>query len=175
MAIITKDTIEEIRARCNIVEVVGAYLPQLRRRGATYKCNCPFHQEKTPSFTVNDARQIFHCFGCGVGGDVFRFVMDYEKVDFVTAVSILAERAGVEVKYEGGGQPQQGGNKDVLYKLHSDAAAFYHRMLLESPEGADARRYLEERELPPDVVRDFQLGFAPQEWEGLLSRAVKKG
>ncbi len=175
MAIISKDTIEEIRARCNIVEVVGAYLPQLRRRGSTYKCNCPFHQEKTPSFTVNDARQIFHCFGCGAGGDVFRFVMDYEKVDFVTAVNILAERAGVEVKYEGGGVPEQSGNKDVLYKLHSDAAAFYHRMLLESPEGADARRYLEERDLSPDLVKEFQIGYAPQDWEGLLSRALKKG
>ncbi len=175
MAIISKDTIEEIRARCNIVEVVGAYLPQLRRRGATYKCNCPFHQEKTPSFTVNDARQIFHCFGCGAGGDVFGFVMDYEKVDFVTAVNILAERAGVEVRYEGGGTPEKSGNKDVLLKLHTDAAAFYHRMLLESPEGADARRYLEERDLPPDVVKQFQVGYAPNDWEGLISRALKKG
>ncbi len=175
MAIISKETIEEIRARCSIVEVVGAYLPQLRRRGSTYKCNCPFHQEKTPSFTVNDARQIFHCFGCNAGGDVFRFVMDYEKVDFVTAVSILAERAGVEVKYEGGGQPEKGGNKDVLYKLHTDAAAFYHRMLLDSPDAADARRYLEERDLPPDLVKQFQIGYAPNDWEGLLSRALKKG
>lgn len=175
MAIISKETIEEVRARCNIVEVVGAYLPQLRRHGSTHKCNCPFHQEKTPSFTVNDTRQIFHCFGCGVGGDVFRFVMDYEKVDFVTAVNILAERVGVEVRYEGGGVPEKGGNKDVLYKLNADAATFYHRLLLESPEGADARRYLEERELPPDIIKDFQIGCAPNDWEGLISKAVKKG
>ena len=94
---IPKETIEEIRARCNIVEVVGAYLPQLRRRGSTYKCNCPFHQEKTPSFTVNDARQIFHCFGCGAGGDIFRFVMDYEKVDFVTAHTINGDRGDFPV------------------------------------------------------------------------------
>jgi DNA primase len=174
MAMIPKETIEEIRARCNIVDVVGAYLPQLKRRGTTYKCNCPFHQEKTPSFTVNDARQIFHCFGCGAGGDVFRFVMEYEKVDFVTAVNILAERAGVEIQYEGG-QPEKSGNKDVLYKLHSDAAAFYHRMLLDSPEGAEARRYLEERDLPLEIIKEFQIGYAPNEWEGLLSRAVKKG
>ncbi len=174
MAMIPKEQIEEIRTRCNIVEVVGAYLPQLRRRGSTYKCNCPFHQEKTPSFTVNDARQIFHCFGCGAGGDVFRFVMDYEKVDFVTAVNILAERVGVEVVYEGG-QPEKSGNKDVLYKLHTDAAAFYHRMLLDSPDGADARRYLEERDLPTDVVKAFQIGYAPNDWEGLITRAMKKG
>ncbi|WP_372846371.1 DNA primase [Pontiella sp.] len=174
MAMIPKETIEEIRARCNIVEVVGAYLPELRRRGSTYKCNCPFHKEKTPSFTVNDARQIFHCFGCGAGGDVFRFVMDYEKVDFVTAVSVLAERVGVEIVYEGG-QPEKSGNKDVLYKLHTDAAAFYHRMLLDSAEGAEARRYLEERDLPVEIIKEFQIGFAPNEWEGLLGRALKKG
>lgn len=174
MAMIPKETIEEIRARCNIVDVVGAYLPELRRRGSTYKCNCPFHKEKTPSFTVNDARQIFHCFGCGAGGDVFRFVMEYEKVDFVTAVNVLAERAGVEVVYEGG-RPEKSGSKDVLYKLHTDAAAFYHRMLLDSPDAAEARRYLEERELPDEIIREFQIGYAPNEWEGLLSRAVKKG
>jgi DNA primase len=174
MAMIPKETIEEIRARCNIVEVVGAYLPELRRRGSTYKCNCPFHKEKTPSFTVNDARQIFHCFGCGAGGDVFRFVMDYEKVDFVTAVSVLAERVGVEIVYEGG-QPEKSGNKDVLYKLHTDAAAFYHRMLLDSAEGAEARRYLEERDLPLDIIKEFQIGYAPNGWEELLGRALKKG
>ena len=174
MAIIAKEVIEEIRSRCNIVEVVGAYLPQLRRRGSTYKCNCPFHQEKTPSFTVNDARQIFHCFGCGAGGDVFGFVMEYEKVDFVTSVAILAERSGVEIRYEGG-TPEKSGNKDVLYKLHTEAAAFYHRMLLDSPDAADARRYIEERELPPDIVKAFQIGFAPNEWDGLMKKALKKG
>lgn len=170
---IPKEVIEEVRARCNIVEVVGAYLPQLKRRGSTFKCNCPFHQEKTPSFTVNDARQIFHCFGCGAGGDVFRFVMDYEKVDFVTAISILAERVGVEVRYEGG-PPEKSGNKDVLYKLHTEAAAFYHRMLLDSPDAVEARRYLKERDLPPELVKQFQIGYAPNEWEGLMKRALKK-
>lgn len=172
---ISKESIEEIRSRCDIVEVVGSYLPQLRRRGSTYKCNCPFHQEKTPSFTVNDARQIFHCFGCGAGGDVFRFVMEYEKVDFVTAVSLLAERVGVEVVYEGGEAPEKSGNKDVLFKLHSDAALFYLRILTDSPDAAEARRYLEERDLPPDLVKEFQIGYAPNEWDGLLKRALKKG
>jgi len=174
MAMIPKETIEEIRSRCNVVEVVGSYLPQLRRRGATFKCNCPFHQEKTPSFTVNEVRQIFHCFGCGAGGDVFRFVMDYEKVDFVTAIKILAERAGVEITYEGG-QPENSGDKDTLFKIHRDAAAFYHRLLTEGAEGAEARRYLEERDLPADILKDFQIGFAPNEWDGLMKRALKKG
>jgi DNA primase len=173
MAMIPKETIEEIRSRCNVVEVVSAYLPQLRRRGSTFKCNCPFHQEKTPSFTVNETRQIFHCFGCGAGGDVFRFVMEYEKVDFVTAVKILAERAGVEIVYEGG-LPEKSGDKDALYKIHREAAAFYHRLLTEGTEGAEARRYLEERDLPPDIVKEFQIGFAPNDWDGLMKRALKK-
>jgi len=174
MAMIPKETIEEIRGRCNVVEVVGSYLPQLRRRGATFKCNCPFHQEKTPSFTVNETRQIFHCFGCGAGGDIFRFVMEYEKVDFVTAVKILADRAGVEIVYEGG-QPEKSGDKDALYKVHREAAAFYHRLLMEGTEGAEARRYLEERDLPADILKEFQVGFAPNEWDGLMKRALKKG
>ncbi len=174
MAMIPKATIEEIRSRCNVVEVVGSYLPQLRRRGATFKCNCPFHQEKTPSFTVNETRQIFHCFGCGAGGDVFHFVMEYEKVDFVTAVKILADRAGVEIVYEGG-QPEKSGDKDALYKIHREAAAFYHRLLTEGTEGAEARRYLEERDLPTDLLKEFQVGFAPNEWDGLMKRALKKG
>lgn len=174
MAMIPKETIEEIRGRCNVVEVVGAYLPQLRRRGSTFKCNCPFHQEKTPSFTVNETRQIFHCFGCGAGGDVFRFVMEYEKVDFVTAVKILADRAGVEIIYEGG-HPEKSGDKDALYKVHREAAAFYHRLLTEGTEGAEARRYLEERDLPADLLKEFQVGFAPNEWDGLMKRALKKG
>lgn len=171
---IPKETIEEIRSRCNVVEVIGSYLPQLRRRGSTYKCLCPFHEEKTPSFTVNETRQIYHCFGCGAGGDVFRFIMEYEKTDFVTAVKMLAERVGVEVVFEGG-ESEPRGDKETLYKLHRDAAAFYHRLLTAGNEGAEARRYLEERALPPELLKEFQIGFAPNEWDGLLQRAVKKG
>lgn len=174
MAMIPKEQIEQIRFQSNIVEVVGAYLPALRRRGNTFKCNCPFHQEKTPSFTVNETRQIFHCFGCGAGGDVFRFIMEYEKVDFVTAVKILADRANIEIVYEGG-ESEKSGNKDELYKIHSDAAAFYHRLLMQGTDGAEARRYLEERDLPPEVLKDFMIGYSPNEWDGLLNRALKKG
>ena len=101
MALIPKETIEEIRSRSNIVDVISAYLPELRRRGSTHKCCCPFHKEKTPSFTVNDERQIFHCFGCGAGGDVFRFVQDYEKVDFIGAVQLLADRVGLRLFLKG--------------------------------------------------------------------------
>ena len=174
MALIPKETIEEIRSRSNIVDVITAYLPELRRRGSTHKCCCPFHKEKTPSFTVNDERQIYHCFGCGAGGDVFRFVQDYEKVDFIGAVQLLADRVGVEVVFEGGRREDQTG-KEVLLKLQSDAAAYYHRILMQGREGEMARRYLQERDLPVEMMKAFQIGFAPDEWEGLLSRALKKG
>ena len=176
MALISKTTIEEIRSRCNVVEVVASYLPQLRRRGATFKCNCPFHQEKTPSFTVNETRQIFHCFGCGVGGDVFRFVMEYEKVDFYTAINILADRYGIEIVYEDGGKPAENrGNKDVLFKVHREAATFYHHLLLKKTVAAEGRRYLQERDFPEELLSDFQIGFAPNEWDGFMKYAQKKG
>lgn len=163
-----------IRVRCNIADVVGAYLPQLRQRGTTFKCNCPFHEEKTPSFTVNEARQIFHCFGCGAGGDVFRFVMDFEKVDFVTAVKMLADRAGVEIIYEDG-VSERSGDKDALYKIHRAAAAFYHDFLLNRPEGEEARRYLKERDLTDEAAGQFQIGCAPPEWDELIKHLAKKG
>ena len=92
--IIPKNLIEDIRARCDVVDVLGSYL-QLKRAGSTFRALCPFHKEKTPSFHVNPQRQIFHCFGCGEGGDVFKFGMKYENVDFGAAARILAQRAGV--------------------------------------------------------------------------------
>jgi len=176
MPLISTTTLEEIRARCNVVEVVSSYLPQLRRKGSTFKCNCPFHQEKTPSFTVNETRQIFHCFGCGVGGDIFRFVMEYEKVDFQTAVHILADRCGVEVAFEGGGTGSaKKGNKDVLFKIHREAAAFFQDFLFKAADSKNAQRYLEERDLPSDLLKDFQVGFAPNQWDGLMKYLLKKG
>ena len=97
---IPKEIIEEVRSRCDIVDLVSSYLPELRKRGATYKCCCPFHNEKTPSFTVNQERQIYHCFGCGANGDVFSFVQEYDKLDFLSAVQFLADRTGVKIIYD---------------------------------------------------------------------------
>ena len=174
MAIISKATIEEVRSRSSIVEVISEYLPELRKRGGTYKCCCPFHKEKTPSFTVNNERQIYHCFGCGASGDVFSFVMEYEKIEFVGAVQILADRAGVEVVFDGG-RSEKKSNKDILLKLNSEASNFYHRVLEQGKEGEVARRYMQERELPSEIIKEFQIGYAPDGWDGLLSRALKKG
>jgi len=174
MGTIPKDQIEEIRFRNDIVDVVSSYLPSLKRAGSIWKCNCPFHQEKTPSFTVNDKMQIYHCFGCGASGDVFSFVMEFEKVDFVTAVKLLADRAGIELHYDDGTSENRT-EKDVLYKIHKDAAMYYHRLLMNSPEGAVARRYVEERELPPEILKEFLIGYAPKGWDMLMNKALKKG
>lgn len=156
---IPKHTLDQIRDANDIVEVVSTYLP-LKRAGASYKALCPFHKEKTPSFHVNPARQIFHCFGCGKGGDVFRFIMEYENVDFTTAVRILAQRAGIPVEWEadsGSGAV----NKDLLYRVLEDAATAFRAYLLKSPEAARAREYLEKRGLGRSAIDDFLIGYAP--------------
>src|SRR6056297_1767581 len=125
--IISKQSIEEVRFRCDIVEVIGDYL-QLKRAGSTFKALCPFHNEKTPSFVVNPERQIFHCFGCGQGGDVFTFLEETEGVDFTTAVEMLAQKAGVKLQYDRGGSTRTS-ERDVLYRIHEDVAEFYRRCL----------------------------------------------
>ena len=134
--IIPKRTLEDIRFRNDIVDVIGASL-NLKRAGSAHKALCPFHKEKTPSFHVNQQRQIYHCFGCGAGGDVFRFLMQYEGVDFMTAVKMLAQRAGIPLELEDGGP--DAGDKVALLKLHTDMAAFYHRILLTHSSAERAR------------------------------------
>lgn len=168
--VLLKPLIEQIRAANDILEVIGAYLP-LKRAGSTFKALCPFHKEKTPSFNVHPQRQIFHCFGCGAGGDVFRFIMQYEGVDFLGAVRILAQRAGIRVEW-GEAERREGPDKDLLLKIHEGVAALYHQALLKSPA---ARRYLEERELGEQIIRDFLLGYAPDAWDAVLRWGGKQG
>lgn len=131
MATIPSDTIEQIAAANDIVEVIGSYFP-LKRAGANFKALCPFHQEKTPSFHVSPQRQTFHCFGCGAGGSVFRFVMDYEHIDFPSAVRKLAARVGIPVIDEPGprGEDRQHETRRVLLRLHAEAAGWFHDNLL---------------------------------------------
>lgn len=172
--IIAKATLEEIRSANDIVEVLGTYL-QVKRAGSSFKALCPFHKEKTPSFHVNPQRQIYHCFGCGVGGDVFKFVMEYENVDFATAARMLAERAGIRVTWSddaGAGEEQ---DKSALFKLHEELAAFYQRVLFESAAAARARQYLRERELDEQTVRDWLIGYAPPGRDTAIQWGSKKG
>lgn len=173
-AVLSKEVIERIRDANDIVEVISAYIP-LKRAGGTFKALCPFHKEKTPSFTAHPQRQIFHCFGCGAGGDVFRFIMQYEGLDFPGAARRLADRAGIRVEWTEEDRRGEGPDKDALLKLHEDAATLYQQALLKGAEGEAARRYLQERALGEDVVRDFRIGYAPDRWDFLLAWAQKKG
>jgi DNA primase len=168
MGRIAEEKIEEIRDRVDIVEVVSGYLP-LKRSGVNHQGLCPFHQEKTPSFNVNSARQIFHCFGCGVGGNVFSFVMRMEGLSFPDAVRRLGERVGVEIEQEEASPAElrRRESRQRLLRINDAALAFYHRILLDDAAGAVARRYLRQRGYDGDTVRSFQLGFAPQGWESL--------
>ena len=164
--------LEEIRLNNDVATVIGAYFT-LQRSGATFKALCPFHKEKTPSFLVNPQRQTYHCFGCGAGGDVFRFVMDYEKVDFMTAVKMLAQRAGIRLKLEADDDNGQGG-KEALYEINALVAKFYQQFLLKRPEGEAARKYLASRDLPAATIEEFMIGFAPERWDTVLRWAEKK-
>ena len=168
MGRIPEEKIQEIKDRIDIVEVVSNYLP-LKRSGVNNQGLCPFHQEKTPSFNVNSARQIFHCFGCGAGGNVFSFLMRMEGLSFPDAVKRLGEKAGVEVEEEevSPGEIRRRESRERLARINEVAGRFYHRLLLEDEAGAPGRRYLRQRGYAGETVRAFQLGFAPEGWESL--------
>lgn len=166
---VSKDVIDRIRGSLDIADVIGSYI-QVKRVGATAKALCPFHKEKTPSFHINPARQAFHCFGCGVGGDVFKFVMLYENVDFPTALRLMASRAGVALEFDEDrtGAKRNGPAKDDLFKANEEASRRYLRELLQSPEAEPARAYLKRRMLETDVWKEWGIGYAPEGW-GFLS------
>ena len=168
---VSKETIDQIRNALDISDVIGSYI-QLKRTGHVAKALCPFHKEKTPSFHVNPARQAFHCFGCGAGGDVFKFVMLYDHVDFPTALRMLASRAGVALQIdEKRSGPKDGPGKDELFAANEDASKRYQKELLQSPEAAPARDYLKKRSLDVAACKDWGIGYSPEGW-GFLSDAA---
>jgi DNA primase len=175
MALIKHSSIEAVREAADIVEIVGAKV-QLRRVGARWTARCPFHEERTPSFSVNPERKTYYCFGCQRGGDVFSFVRETEGLDFVEAVESLAERYRVELDYEEGGRRDDAGRqrRERLLSLLEDAARFYERYLWETPAGAPVRDYLAGRRLGADVCREFRLGLSPG-GSVLPRKAVEKG
>src|SRR6266498_2311822 len=176
MGTIPSGTIEQIAAANDIVEVIGSYFP-LKRAGANFKALCPFHQEKTPSFTVSPSRQTFHCFGCGVGGSVFRFVMDYEHVDFPSAVRKLAARCGITIVEKRGAadEERQYETRRTLLKLHAEAAEWFHENLVKREVGESARKYLKQRGITAEIAKRWQLGYAPDEWDAFGSWARGRG
>jgi DNA primase len=179
MGTIPLETIEQIAAANDIIEVIGSYFP-LKRAGANSKALCPFHQEKTPSFTVSPSRQTFHCFGCGAGGSVFRFVMDYEHIDFPSAVRKLAARAGITVveKFRGGGTGDEERQRELrqrLIELHAEAAQWFHENLIKREVGDAARKYLRDRGITAEIAKRWQLGYAPNEWDAFGSWSRERG
>ncbi len=168
-------TIDDIKARLDIVDVVGSYV-QLKKAGRTYKGLCPFHAEKTPSFVVNPDRQTWHCFGaCGTGGDIFTFVQRAENTDFSGALRLLAERAGVELKPRSPVEQAEDETRQRLFDINALAAQFFYNQLLNARAAEAARAYLQKRQVD-DAARDrFGLGYALDSWDALLDTLVQRG
>jgi DNA primase len=166
--------LERIRAASDIVDVIGSYLP-LKKAGANFVALCPFHKEKTPSFNVNPHRQIFHCFGCHKGGDVFTFVKEYENIGFVDAVRRLADRAKVSLEFDQNPAEQQTRHlKDQLLQIHEQIAQRWQNCLLNEAAGQLARDYLAKRGVSADAIKLFRLGAAPDLWDDTVNWAKSK-
>lgn len=162
-------TLERIRHASDIVDVVGSYLP-LKKAGAHFVSLCPFHREKTPSFNVNPRLQIFHCFGCHKGGDVFTFVQTYENIGFMEAVQRLADRAGIVVeKDETRGAARARHLKETLLEMHEKLTQRWQQVLLNDASGEPARQYLAKRGLNQEAVQRFRLGYAPDVWDDTVN------
>ncbi len=170
-----EELVEEVRVRNDIVDVVSGYV-RLQKKGANHWGCCPFHNEKTPSFAVNGAKQMYHCFGCGAGGNVYTFVMNYENYTFPEAVKMLAARAGVslpEAEYDEE-QKQRQNHRQQLLDVNREAATFFYYQL-RSPQGQVGYRYLADRELSDETMRKFGLGYAGRSGAGLIRHLKQKG
>ena len=177
MSPLIKDaSLQSVLSSADIIDVVSGYT-SLRKRGATYLGLCPFHQEKTPSFTVSADKGLYYCFGCGEGGDVVRFVQRVENLSFAEAVEQLGERFGVPVEFEegAGADPGRKDKEARLLLVLEKAASFYERFLWETESGRIAREYLEARGLREEVCKAFRVGYSPDEWRGIHRRAGKEG
>lgn len=164
--------IEEIRDRAEILEVVGEVV-RLKKRGKSWLGLCPFHTEKTPSFTVSPEKQMYYCFGCQAGGNVFTFVMEHERIEFPDAVRALGQRVGVEVPDRTASESPD--PNAAIHFANRLAAEFYHRCLVESDDGASAREYLHGRGIGPELWETFLLGWAPESWDALIAEAKRQG
>lgn len=162
---------EEIRHAADIVQVIGEHV-QLKKAGANYTGLCPFHSEKTPSFTVYPQTQTFNCFGCKESGDVFAFVMKQRSLSFPEAMQELADRYGIELPSRQPTEAEQ--RQDLLHQINAEAARLFHEHLTGSPEGEAARQYLAQRGMPQELIARYQLGYAPDGWEFITSRLLKQ-
>jgi DNA primase len=171
---IPDDQVEEVRARSDIVEIVGEVV-KLKKAGREYSGLCPFHDEKSPSFSVNPAKGVYHCFGCGASGDVFKFVQERMGLDFVEAIKHVAGRAGVPVREVRAGPSEEEDPRRPLYEANAFAQKWFRDQLLDPAAGADAREYVKARGIDDDTAERFGLGYAPDEWRGLRDAAAAHG
>lgn len=171
---ISDSIIDQISDKCDIAEIISSYIP-LKRAGRNYKALCPFHHEKTPSFIVNPEKGIFHCFGCGIGGNVFSFIMKHERLEFPEVVRMLAKKTGVALPERNSRDSEESPSLiNGMYRVHDLATAYFQNMLM-SPVGKRVREYLAKRGIHSEIAGKFRLGFAPDAWDGLLNYLKKKG
>jgi len=170
---IPPEKIDEVRNATDIVDYIGSFV-KLKKRGKNYVGLCPFHTEKTPSFNVSAERQMYHCFGCGVGGNVFTYVMEYEKVSFTEAVRSLAEKAGITLPEYSPQQQAVESVQEQLYQVTRMAARFFYQNLTDTTEGKLALEYFRFRGFSDETIKSFGLGYAPNSWDALLKHAERE-
>src|SRR5271163_3936636 len=166
---------EKVKQQADIVRVVGEYV-RLKKTGQNFTGLCPFHQEKTPSFAVHPTRQIYHCFGCGAGGDVFKFVMELEKISFPEAIRSVAEKCGIAIPRPRERSPeerQENQQRSALVEMHREAQGFFSKQISGTLEGKVARAYLEDRGTDTKTIDRFGIGYAPSDGDALL-RVLKQ-
>ncbi len=165
---ISQEKIEEIRNSTDIVELINSFVP-LKKRGKNFVGLCPFHTEKTPSFTVSSEKQMYYCFGCGKGGNAFTFLMEYEKISFTEAVRSLAERVGIAIPSYSSEEMAFVTEQEELYDLCKEVGLFYYKSLTETPEGKFALEYFHHRGFTNETIRKFGLGYSPNSWDALIN------
>ncbi len=176
MAFIPEEIIAQVIQRCDIVETISSYIP-LKRAGRNFKAVCPFHPEKTPSFIINPDKQIFHCFGCGVGGNVITFVMKQDRLEFPEAIRFLAEKVGITIPESYQADTNKTNLHRPLYPINELAMEYFHQNLIadKGPTATKAREYLKGRQVSLDIVKRFKLGFASDKWDELITFLRNKG
>lgn len=175
MAFVKQEILDEIREKADLVEIIGAYIP-LKKAGRNFRALCPFHHEKTPSFIVSADKQIFHCFGCGEGGNVFDFIMKHERLNFPEALEAVAGKIGFNIPREKDSlEKKESSLINKLFSANELAALFYSQNLLKSAPAETARQYLKKRGVNEQTITEFRLGFSLPQWQGFIDYAGKRG
>ncbi len=166
--------VDELKSRTNIVDIVSEYV-KLKKQGKNYLGLCPFHKEKTPSFSVDSSRQFFHCFGCGAGGDVINFIERIENMEFIEAVEFIAKKVGYSLKYSYTGSPKTRKLREKLIELNNLAKKYYNYILFNSASGKQALKYLKDRGFSKETLEKFKVGYALNNWDNFSLFAKKRG